>query len=136
VRDHLGPHLRDSGSVRRRFDQTIIFHGFADYMRDYEVFISPPPPEPRTSIRPEHLRCRFKHCVRTSVISALSPKVWKRSLDERPVDYRQGRDLDGYVLGVKRQALAPGVDLWDVQIAARHADPRTTMRYDNPRELH
>jgi integrase/recombinase XerD len=29
-----------------------------------------------------------------------------------------------------------GVDLRDVQIAARHADPRTTMRYDNPRELH
>jgi integrase/recombinase XerD len=29
-----------------------------------------------------------------------------------------------------------GVDLRDVQIAARHADPRTTMRYDNSRELH
>ena len=28
------------------------------------------------------------------------------------------------------------VDMRDVQIAARHADPRTTMRYDNPRELH
>jgi len=28
------------------------------------------------------------------------------------------------------------VDLRDVQIAARHADPRTTMRYDNSRELH
>ena len=26
--------------------------------------------------------------------------------------------------------LDAGVDLWDVQIAARHADPRTTMRYD------
>jgi integrase/recombinase XerD len=32
--------------------------------------------------------------------------------------------------------LDAGVDLRDVQIAARHADPRTTMRYDNPRELH
>jgi integrase/recombinase XerD len=29
-----------------------------------------------------------------------------------------------------------GVDLRDVQIAARHADPRTTMRYDNSQELH
>jgi integrase/recombinase XerD len=26
------------------------------------------------------------------------------------------------------------VDLHDVQIAARHADPRTTMRYDRARE--
>ena len=32
--------------------------------------------------------------------------------------------------------LDAGVDLRDVQIAARHADPRTTMRYDNFRKLH
>jgi integrase/recombinase XerD len=32
--------------------------------------------------------------------------------------------------------LDAGVDLRDVQIAARHADPRTTMRYGNSRELH
>jgi site-specific recombinase XerD len=32
--------------------------------------------------------------------------------------------------------LDAGVDLRDVQIAARHADPRTTMRYDNSRKLH
>jgi site-specific recombinase XerD len=32
--------------------------------------------------------------------------------------------------------LDAGVDLRDVQIASRHADPRTTMRYDNSRELH
>jgi integrase/recombinase XerD len=30
--------------------------------------------------------------------------------------------------------LAAGVDLRDVQIAARHADPRTTMRYDRARK--
>jgi integrase/recombinase XerD len=27
-----------------------------------------------------------------------------------------------------------GVDLRDVQVAARHADPRTTMRYDRARQ--
>jgi integrase/recombinase XerD len=30
--------------------------------------------------------------------------------------------------------LDAGVDLRDVQIAARHADPRTTMRYDSARQ--
>ena len=30
--------------------------------------------------------------------------------------------------------LDAGVDLPDVQIAARHADPRTTMRYDRARK--
>jgi hypothetical protein len=29
-----------------------------------------------------------------------------------------------------------GVPLRDVQEAASHADPRTTMRYDNSRKLH
>jgi site-specific recombinase XerD len=33
-------------------------------------------------------------------------------------------------------ALDAGVPLRDVQIAARHSDPRTTTRYDNPRVLH
>jgi integrase len=32
--------------------------------------------------------------------------------------------------------LDAGVDLRDVHIAARHADPRTTMRYGNYRVLH
>ena len=32
--------------------------------------------------------------------------------------------------------LDAGVDLRDVHIAARHTDPRTTMRYDNYRVLH
>jgi integrase/recombinase XerD len=33
-------------------------------------------------------------------------------------------------------ALDAGVPLRDVQQAARHADPRTTMRYDRARALH
>jgi integrase/recombinase XerD len=33
-------------------------------------------------------------------------------------------------------ALDAGMPLRDVQEAASHADPRTTMRYDNSRELH
>jgi integrase/recombinase XerD len=33
-------------------------------------------------------------------------------------------------------SLDAGVDLRDVQIAARHADPRTTMRYDRARKNH
>jgi len=51
------------------------------------------------------------HCVRATATSALSPEAWRRSLDERLVDYERGRDLDGYVWGVKWQELYPGMKL-------------------------
>lgn len=92
------------------FDQAIVFHGFADYMRDYEVFVYATA-DPRTGIQPEHLRYRFIHCVRATVTSILSPETWRRSLDERLIDHEQGRDLDGYVWGVKWQELYPGMKL-------------------------
>ena len=87
-----------------------MFHGFADYMRDYDVFVYATA-DPRAGVAPEYLRYRFKYCVRAVVTSALSPEIWKQSLDPRLVDYDQGRDLDGYVWGVKWQALYPGMRL-------------------------
>jgi hypothetical protein len=92
------------------FDQAVLFHGFADYMRDYDVFILATA-DPRTGVAPRQLRYRFVHCVRAVVTSALSPQTWKRSLDERLADYEQGRDLDGYVWGVRWQGLYPGIRL-------------------------
>lgn len=92
------------------FDQAIVFHGFADYMRDYDIVIYATA-DPRTRIAPRHLRYRFTHCVRATVTSAVPPEVWKRSLDERLVDYEQGADLDGYVWGVRWQNLYPGMKL-------------------------
>lgn len=111
VRDHSGV---DTAQIQAAFDdvfdQAILFHGFADYMRDYEIFIYATA-DPRTGIQPEHLRYRFVHCVRATATSALSPGIWARSLDERLIGYDQGRDLDGYVWGVKWQLLYPGMKL-------------------------
>ncbi|MFI5898296.1 hypothetical protein ACIA5D_50280 [Actinoplanes sp. NPDC051513] len=92
------------------FDQAIVFHGFADYLRDYDVFVYATA-DPRTEIAPVHLRYRFKYCVHAAAASALSPQVWGESLDDRLVDYDQGRDLEGYVWGVKWQNLYPGMRL-------------------------
>src|SRR5258708_4964174 len=58
-------------------DQEIVFDGFADYLRDSEVFIYATA-DPRTGIRREHLRYRFTHCVRATVTSALSAEIWRR----------------------------------------------------------
>lgn len=92
------------------FDQAVVFHGFADYMRDYDVFIYADA-DPLTGAGPQHLRYRFRHCVRATVTTALSPQIWKRSLDDRLIDPEQGRELDGHVWGVRWQGLYPGMKL-------------------------
>jgi hypothetical protein len=79
-------------------------------MRDYDVFVLAKG-DPRTGIGSEYLRYRFKHCVRASVTSAVSPETWSLSLDDRLIDYEQGCDLDGVVWGVCWQLLYPGATL-------------------------
>jgi hypothetical protein len=88
------------------FDQALVFHGFTDYMRDYEL-ITYSVADPKTGIAPSFDRYLFKHCVEATITSTLTPQTWAVSLDERLVDRETG-DLDGYVWGVKWQALYPG----------------------------
>jgi hypothetical protein len=94
------------------FDQAIVYHGFADFIRDYDVYVYATA-DPRTGIPPEHLRYRFTHCVRAIATTAIPEHVWSRSLDDRLIDYAAATasDLDGYVWGVKWQALYPGMTL-------------------------
>lgn len=89
------------------FDQVVVFHGFTDYMRDYEVVVGATA-DPRTGIAPEHLLYTFKRCVRANVSSAVPPEVRAQSLDDRLIDYETGVELDGYVWGVKWQGSTPG----------------------------
>lgn len=104
----------DADEIKRALDdvldQAIVFHGFTDYMRDYEVIIYATA-DPRTGISPKHLSYTFKHCVRATILSAVPPTIWAKSLDDRLIDYEAGVDLDGYVWGVKWQALYPGMTL-------------------------
>ena len=92
------------------FDQALVFHGFTDYLRDYEMILQLSA-DPSTGIPTAHFRYIFVNCVLANTSSALSPQVWSRSLDERLIDYRAGFDLDGYVWGVKWQSLYPGFQL-------------------------
>lgn len=92
------------------FDQGIVYHGFTDYMRDYEV-VYYCTADPRTGVRPEHRRYRFKYCVSAEITTALSPETWQASLDDRLTSYAEGVDLPGYVWGVKWQVNYPGAAL-------------------------
>jgi hypothetical protein len=101
----------DAVALRRAlddvFDQAIVYHAFTDYLRDYEMIVHVTA-APSTGVRPQYLRYLFRYCVEVDVRSAVSPEVWKHSLDDRLIDYDTGKDLDGYVWGVKWQALYPG----------------------------
>lgn len=92
------------------FDQGLVYHGYTDYIRDYELFVYCTA-DPRTGVLPEHLRYLFKLCVHAEINTAVSPEIWARSLDERLIDYESGKDLDGYVWGVKWQVLYPGAQV-------------------------
>lgn len=114
------------------FDQALVFHGFTDYMRDYEMVLQLSA-DPRTGIPTEYVRYIFVNCVQASATSALSPEIWSRSLDERLIDYATGVDLDGYVWGVKWQALYPGFEIvvdsetassWSRQVGIRFHEAR------------
>lgn len=94
------------------FDQALLFHGFAEHMRDYDLYVYTTA-DPSTGIRPEHLRYRFSCCVVANVATTVRDDVWPRSLDERLVDYESATrdEVDGYVWGVNWQLLYPGMAL-------------------------
>jgi hypothetical protein len=104
------------------FDQALVYHGFTDYMRDYEV-ITYSVADPATGIPPTYDQYLFKCCVETRVTTAVTPETWRKSLDDRLIRYETGRDLDGYVWGVKWQALYPGAKVVsDSETAARWSE--------------
>ncbi|MFK5636125.1 tyrosine-type recombinase/integrase [Ornithinimicrobium sp. LYQ103] len=79
----------------------------------------------------------------TVVLTPLPPAVQRaieRAVDQREdgpiLRNRQGGRMDRHAATRRLHHLAEdaGINLRDVQIAARHADPRTTMRYDRARK--
>lgn len=95
------------------FDQPVVFHGFADHMRDYDVYVYATA-APSSGITPEHLRYRFTHCVRATVTTTLSGESWRQSLGDELTDYdewQRAGEPAGYVWGVKWHNLYPGMQL-------------------------
>jgi hypothetical protein len=92
------------------FDEALMYHGFTDYMRDYEAIVQLPT-APRTGPAPVHRRYLFRHCVQASCQTALPPRVWRRSLADLLVEFPDGLEPDGFVWGVRWQSLYPGASV-------------------------
>lgn len=112
-----------------------MYHGFTDYMRDYELVVYATA-DPRTGIRPQHVRLLFKHCVRAAVTSTLTPEIWSRSMDELLVEAPGDEPVEGYAWGVRWQVLYPGLSLlggsveadrWSVAIGIPFYEARAVM---------
>ncbi|MEU7748752.1 hypothetical protein [Nonomuraea sp. NPDC049158] len=100
------------------FDHAVVHHGYTDYMRDYEVIVYVTA-DPRTGVEPAYLRYLFRYCVEARCESSLAPEIWRRSLDDRLIDFETGVDLDGYVWGVKSHDLYPGATVLPESQATR-----------------
>lgn len=116
----------DTEELQRRlddiFDQALLFHTYAYWMRDYEMVVHCTA-DPRTGIQPTNLRYTFRYCTEAKVESTVRPDVWRRSLDDRLIDYSTGVDLDGFVWGVQWSCLYPGASIvHDSPVAARWAE--------------
>jgi hypothetical protein len=65
-------------SADRIFDSTITSHGFAPYMRDYDVIAEVPAlrPDGSASYIEGRYRYRITHCVEASLVTGVSPETW------------------------------------------------------------
>ena len=95
------------------FDNAIVAHGFAPYMRDYEVVVvaSAAVPDGSRSYRDGQYRFRFTHCVVAHVETAVRDDVWPGSWDDVFTDYTAWERAGcpgGYVWGVNDMAAYPG----------------------------
>ncbi|MDA0644373.1 hypothetical protein [Nonomuraea ferruginea] len=88
----------------------LLRHGFVGYSRDYQLVVLPMP-DPRTGTTPPPLRYLFRYCVQATCTTALPARTWRVSLDDRLTTCETRVEYDGYVWGVKWQALYPGATL-------------------------
>ncbi|PPK67355.1 hypothetical protein V5P93_005613 [Actinokineospora auranticolor] len=86
------------------FDGALVFHAFADYLRDYDLYVF--------TMGREYFRYRFVHCVSAEVRTQLTGELWSRSLDDAftTEDLDNAPD-DGFVWGVRWQEMHPGLKL-------------------------
>lgn len=96
------------------FDMAVVEHGFAPYVRDYDVLVDvAAPASDRTRSYVEgRYRYRFTRCVVANVKTVVPDDVWRRSWDDVFTDYKAWEAADhpdGYVWGVCWQDAYPGL---------------------------
>jgi hypothetical protein len=93
------------------FDRQLMFHGFTNHMRDYELVIFESV-DPRSGFLPRHRRFLFRFCTEASVRSNVSAATWGSSTsDELLANSHVTMEETGYVWGVRGQEIYPGASI-------------------------
>src|SRR5438045_16455 len=96
------------------FDVAILQHGFAAFMRDYDVIV-----EASGEVMPGRYRYRFTHCPVANVTTTVKDEVWRESWDDSFVDYNNWLAADeppGFVWGVCWSMAYPGLTYQDQSV--------------------
>lgn len=89
--------------------QALVFHGFTDYMRDYDMIVFRMT-DAQEGVPARHVRYRFTHCMLAMVESGLPTKTLLASLDDDLLEPPTG-PVDGFPWGVRWQRFEPGATL-------------------------
>ena len=98
------------------FDNAIVRHGFAPYMRDYELIVetAAATPDRRRSYPEGRYRYVFTHCVRADVETRVRDDTWRASWADAFIDYSEWEAAGcpaGFVWGVQYMDAYPGAKL-------------------------
>lgn len=107
--------------LQEMFDDELMFHGFTNYMRDYELVVyQSVDPNPAYGLVPRHLRFLFRICTEVGVRSTVRPDVWTSSIDDRLLETHHVTMEDtGFVWGTQCQILYPGPKIIEDSVRAK-----------------
>ncbi len=96
------------------FDSAIVSHGFADFMRDYDLVVDVPAAKPHRSgsYIEGRYRYRFTHCVEAHVETTVKPDTWRLSWADEFTDFAAWQEAGspaGFVWGVEYADAYPGL---------------------------
>jgi hypothetical protein len=122
-------------------DSAVDSHGFAEFMRDYDIVIDVPAlkPDGGGSYIEGRYRYRFTHCVESHAHSTVRPDVWQRSWSDVFIDYaawEHAGEPGGYLWGSTTRSPTPDCPTSSVQnrrrAGASNSDTRCTTRASKP----
>jgi hypothetical protein len=96
------------------FDSSIVSHGFAPFLRDYDVTIDVPSTtsDRSGSYIAGRYRYRFTHCTEAIARTTVTPDAWQKSWDDLYIDRRaweQAESPGGYLWAVAWADAYPGM---------------------------